>query len=759
MSQQLDDQDTRKVQTAVSGSPGADRPVYLPMEAEEYEKFIRLHPARDFYCGLLLGGCGRKLSARKYRDKKCHFAHIASGLCRRTVNDEASADHLYMGRALADWLKANGHPDARPVYWHKDRPLRDSVDVSFDRGRRLVRVQLARRTRREWEADDARLRAGHAAVEWLFGPDSMLANWQMDRQGHALRIRCRSVGAVREVEVGTQFPDVPVEWTSLPGCSLTPEGMVTPGLARPVKAKAAVPDAGTRPGPPSGIDFPLAPKSVAFTGAVPHEQVEPRRRLYSATVQPYGSSPMSALISLPAETAAPEPDRVHLLTGALLSFSHLPGTDDVTWLIKADGVHELGREGARPWSRLLPPSPASAVPARHPRPEEAPPVASGAPATAGDDRTTSITHVLEETARHAGVIDLATLAERASTAIDPSDTKRWQQLLVEVERPRGPGTPFLVSLVAGPRGGPVPCYADVLDAVGHAVELDLTRHCERERRRVWDAYRPMPPAQVETPSPPPPPSPPLRRPSATEQERAAAYDALMDLAQEAQRAEDVDAVDQVAVQLGGMTLGPAASQSVDDLIDWTVDRRADELCATAERLTALVDHLDRQGDDLPEDHVRRLIGRAEALAEEAGEELTVHERRHLAHWREHLDALAGRPTLRAIRSYAALLRPALRRLAREGRTTTWVELGQKFEAPLAELLPDDKVAILVEVDRETPADEQPLSAVITARRGPHPLYRQLLFNLDRGDLPAAAARAHRPAADGSAGGRQPSPVR
>jgi len=746
MSQLVEDQDTRKVQTAVSGAPGADRPVYLPTEVEEYDGFIHLHPARDFYCGILLGGCGRKLSARRYRDKKCHFAHIASGLCRRTVNDESSADHLYMGRALADWLKANGYPDARPAYQHEDRPLRDSVDVSYDRGQRLVRVQLARRTKGEWEADDTRLRSSHVAVDWLFGPDSMLANWQMDRQGHALRIRCRSAGAVREVEIGTQFADRPVEWTSPGGCSLTPEGIVSPGLAR---SRAAT-DTGTRPGP--STEFPLAPKAVAFTGAVPHEQGESQRQFYAATVQPYGSSPISALISLPAEAAAPERNQVYLLAGAVLSLSRSPRTDDLTWLIKADGVRELEHRAAQAWSPLLLSRPTPVAPARYVRTvaqPESTPVASGDPVTTDGDRAAAIADALTKAARAGGVIALAALAELPSVSVDASDTVRWRRLLTEVERSREPGRPLLISLIEGPRGGPVPCYADVLDAIGCAAGLDLTRHCEQERVRVWDAHRPLAPVQsCAQPTPPKPSTPPMsrtapRKGGSAATDRAAAFDALMDLAAEAQRAGDVDTVDVLALQLSGMTRGATDSRAVDDLIDWIVDRRADHLYATAEHLAALLDQLDQEGDDLPADQVRRLVREAEALAEEAGEELTVEERRHLARWREHLDASADRPTLRAIRSYAALLRPALRRVAREGRTTTWMELGQRFEAPLAELLPDDKVAILVEVDRETPMDEQPLSALITAHRGPHPLYRQVLFNLDRGDHSAEAGHGHR----------------
>lgn len=190
----------------------------------------------------------------------------------------------------------------------------------------------------------------------------------------------------------------------------------------------------------------------------------------------------------------------------------------------------------------------------------------------------------------------------------------------------------------------------------------------------------------------------------------------------------------------GRSTGPRTSRSPK--IDWVVDQRADTLCEAAERLSVLMDRLDEEGDDLPRDLLRQLVQRAEDLAEEAGEDLTSDERRHIARWRTHLEGVADRPTLQEIQSYAALLQPALRRAAREGRTTTWVELGQHFEAPLATLHPDDKVAILVEVDRDTPDDEPLLSALIAARDGAHPLYRQVLFNLDRVDLSADAVHSH-----------------
>ncbi|MGX4688703.1 hypothetical protein [Streptomyces sp. JNUCC 63] len=53
---------THKVQTAVTGRPGTDRPVFLSLD-------------HDFHYGILLGRCGKKLTAKQVRVS-------ASGLAR-----------------------------------------------------------------------------------------------------------------------------------------------------------------------------------------------------------------------------------------------------------------------------------------------------------------------------------------------------------------------------------------------------------------------------------------------------------------------------------------------------------------------------------------------------------------------------------------------------------------------------------------------------------------------------------------------------
>ncbi|MGW3654756.1 hypothetical protein ACWD6R_03115 [Streptomyces sp. NPDC005151] len=217
----------------------------------------------------------------------------------------------------------------------------------------------------------------------------------------------------------------------------------------------------------------------------------------------------------------------------------------------------------------------------------------------------------------------------------------------------------------------------------------------------------------------------------------------MDQAHEAQAAEDVEAAEQTALLLDQLAGSGEATVALDELIAWIVERRAEELYATSQDLSSLLDRLDSEGDDLHPDQLRRLLNRAEELAELAGVEVVGDDRRHIEQWRDHLTMLNKRPTLSETLSYAAAVRPVLEKYARQARTTTWSELGKRVNRRLASLHPDDKVAVLVEVDRETP-ERRPLYSVLIAGQGnrPHSLLPQVLFNLDRPVPPAEAIHMH-----------------
>ncbi|WP_432137732.1 competence protein CoiA family protein [Streptomyces sp. bgisy154] len=710
-----EEEDTRKVQTAVIGRAESDWPVFLPYDHDDFDRFMRGRTRDDFYCGILLGGCGKKLSPKRYTDKKCHFAHRPPVHCRRTEIGEDSADHLYIGRAVADWLKQQGQRAVQPVYKPRGHQVRDVVDVSYEAGRRFIRVQLARRSKREWEEADAKLRVRHSQLDWFFGPDSLLANWQVERQGYALRVQCRSLGTMRTVEIGTQFPDRPVEWSSLSECTLTPEGIVTPSLLRTpsgIVPRHAAP-AEPAPGPPG---LRLAPASVLITDAVLSHATD-THRWFDVSVR------VNARLSLPAQADSPDVHQAYLPVGATLS---LDGVG--TWLIEAGALQRIRTDAAdRPTdSADLSPDTYSPSPEERPLPPDAAVVAS-------------FRKTLENTARSKNVVTTATLGKGASLHGHTLSVDRWRELLLRVEQPRTPGKPVLSALITGRDGGPAPFFREILHGLGWTKsfsDAELLDIWNRERGRVHEAYSSSPanpsflPRQEDRRGP-------LGRVSVkrtdSAAERRAALDALLDLADEARQARDLDTCEQVLSLAERAALSTDTHEALRIHTDWLVDQRASELLKTWERLAALIDVMNRDGDDFHPDQLRRALRNAEELAEEVGDDLAAEERRDIARWQRHLERMAERLTLSQIRGHAVAVRVALRQAAREGRTTTWGDLALRIGAPLAALNPDDKIAVLVEVDRETPDDRPLLAALVTAHGGdrPHPLYQQVLFNLDR----------------------------
>lgn len=494
-----EEEDTRKVQTAVSGSPGADHPVYLPMDASAYDRFIREYPAREFYCGTLLGGCGNKLSARKYRDKKCHFAHVVSGRCRRASTNEASADHLYMGRALAAWMKKQKYKGVQVRYRQRGEGLREMIDIIYTREesplRHLMRVQLARRSKAEWEHTDAALHGEWGDVQWLFGPDSMLANWQVDRQGHAIRIQCRPSGITRVVEVGVQFPDTPLAWVSLSRCRMTDHGIQAPALeltpAGLARARGAGPPTSTEndpapvPAPSAGapVGQPLLPEAPG--------RVEPRPggRQTPAGLGPAPESgsmpPVSSLDRFRAEDDVRATERLVSLLDRLDQAGddlHLDQLQAVLREISAREEalwHPLGpvlRRRITVWRAH------AATMAARPTLREI--------CAYADSVRWALGVAAARTARPITWMELGVRLDRRLPALHPDDKV---SVLVEVDRMTCSDRPLLSALVAA-RGDRVhPLYAHVLDHLDRPVpvppmaqpswEEDVRRHrCLRDLR-------------------------------------------------------------------------------------------------------------------------------------------------------------------------------------------------------------------------------------------------------------------------------------
>ncbi|MEV4335310.1 hypothetical protein AB0K02_33255 [Streptomyces sp. NPDC049597] len=100
-------QDQRLVQTAVLGSAESEVPVMLPMNAADLDGFRRQYAGESFWCGRWLGGCGGRLSDKRYEQRVCHFSHVpdpARGPCRRANVGITSADHLYIRQQILGWL-------------------------------------------------------------------------------------------------------------------------------------------------------------------------------------------------------------------------------------------------------------------------------------------------------------------------------------------------------------------------------------------------------------------------------------------------------------------------------------------------------------------------------------------------------------------------------------------------------------------------------------------------------------------------------
>lgn len=82
--------------------------------------------------------------------------------------------------------------------------------------------------------------------------------------------------------------------------------------------------------------------------------------------------------------------------------------------------------------------------------------------------------------------------------------------------------------------------------------------------------------------------------------------------------------------------------------------------------------------------------------------------------------------------------------ARAKTTVTWEDLHCRTRGKLPHLHPDDQGEILVMVDRDTPADEPLLSALVTgADLSPPGLYRHVRHSLGRRRVPDRSLEMHR----------------
>ncbi|AXU16850.1 hypothetical protein D1794_29235 (plasmid) [Streptomyces clavuligerus] len=227
--------DRRQIQTAVLGSADSEEPLMLPLEAIELDVFRRQHEHDTFWCGLLLGGCGVRLTTKLYTDRVCHFAHVPGpdGLshhCGRSARGVASADHLYVKSAARSWLRGRGQEADFDFARPGGAEIGSVVDIRFKA--RGLRVHLDQTVVPVWDED---------GVEPVLGVSVPVDRDTLIRRWYVHRVRLDSEGTARRVRIGTEAFARPTEWFSLDECELTQRGLSTPAVQRIVASRSTPP--------------------------------------------------------------------------------------------------------------------------------------------------------------------------------------------------------------------------------------------------------------------------------------------------------------------------------------------------------------------------------------------------------------------------------------------------------------------------------------------------------------------------------------
>ncbi|MFE5797139.1 hypothetical protein ACFQ8C_31810 [Streptomyces sp. NPDC056503] len=227
--------DRRQIQTAVLGGADSEEPLMLPLEAIELDAFRQQHEHDTFWCGLLLGGCGVRLTTKLYTDRVCHFAHVpgADGLshrCGRSARGVASADHLYVKSATRSWLHGRGQEANFDFARPDGAAIGSVVDIRFQE--RGLRVHLDHTVAPVWDED---------GVEPVLGVSVPVDRDTLIRRWYVHRVRLDSEGTLRRVRIGTEAFARPIEWFALDECEMTERGLSTPAVEQIVRSRSTRP--------------------------------------------------------------------------------------------------------------------------------------------------------------------------------------------------------------------------------------------------------------------------------------------------------------------------------------------------------------------------------------------------------------------------------------------------------------------------------------------------------------------------------------
>lgn len=735
------------IQTAVVGRADSEQPVMLPLEAIETDAFRRRHEGSTFWCGLLLGGCGKQLSTKLYLDRVCHFAHYpeAGGvghLCARVATGIASADHLYLKRQLGAWLSELGLPSDGRLVSLRQRTAGEAPNYGVDVAVPAVRASLHVRLGSLSDSERQGL-AGTAAgdgAEWLFGEQAVAdAERVRSQRGFVHRVRCQTVGTERVVEIGLQAAADRVQWFGLQDCRITNDGLLTPATAAVLQARSRplASEGDSSVMPPvfplhsSAVFFRTAPSPVA---GIPAQAVRGNRAVVRVVLELDNGTSAAALLSLPCGHVLPADGEQHQLFGRAYLAPLTIEAGGPAWIVTADSfVKAPASHAARGTERFL---------QRLFRAQ-------------ADEDLAAVQGLCAEGLK---LWKLLTGQERERVRGAVVDARLWIRSRGTVSRPiaKVPGLTKDLPPVAGKVKPKVvaPLQRDSEDLVAPVAEpqahsSDHEDSAGRRRSHVANA------AELPAVRPTPRPAPPALIASLRAAMEARDEEEVERLCGEAEVLVEPSAVKALRVPLASARSWLRQSEAraaVDE-----VRRQLDLLAADGHRLTAA---------DLDE-RVTEASGQATA----AGGMLSAYQRERLLRWVERterlkkeasrgaeeqhnetskapaLDQASPNPQPRAAQGPARLSAAELDRLAvtvrgvlqdtaRDQSTTSWTMLRRRVGPALPHLHPDDQGEILVRVDSQTPVDEPLLSTLIAAgEKVMHPLYRHVAFSLGR-EVPA-----------------------
>ncbi|MFB4195361.1 hypothetical protein [Streptomyces carpaticus] len=352
--------DGRYIQTAVIGNRFSDQAAVLPTGYEDAKAFRDFFEDSSFWCGELLGGCGRQLAVKPFRARVSHFAHFPTAddslvHCGRTRETEDSADHLFIKRGVGDWLADQGVESRGTV---QGENVWDAVHLWLPDTQLQLRFQLC-----EGSTDhrgDAS--ASGSRTQWIYDMAVRPQDELMETWGYVLRVRCETEDSIRLVLIGTETPDGRIEWADLTDCAIGPDGLVTPTIRRmmekehdeaeapgpvlpPAPAPAAVVGAGR-------VRLPLRPELIAFvplkTPDLPlthwNSGSGEARYVFAAEVRTQGETrPVQGYVSLPRDIPQPQRGAAYALAGltAQLVLADQDSAGRVRWLIEAKDARRL----------------------------------------------------------------------------------------------------------------------------------------------------------------------------------------------------------------------------------------------------------------------------------------------------------------------------------------------------------------------------------------------------------------------------------